>query len=1058
MNRRILNYVLGIFFLIPNLFLNAESSLQKPDTPPADSLTEQRIYVPYKNLQEALDKQDKGVFIPHSEFLKLWEEATRKPETKDIPPPPIDAAILYSKYKGTVEGDEVKFQGELKISALKDKWAKVSLPMSQVAVTLATLNDQTPLLSTVPGGLELILPEKGDYLLKLEFSARVENLPGKKQISFNLPPSPLLKLEVSLPGTDLDVGMEPLLSKNVTSANGRTEVSSFLAPEGKVELRWISKTIESSAKSLIFANLFTEVEIREAVYSLKTKATLNILQAKTDTLHFKIPKDLHLVRVEGPGVREWNLAEEGTLTLSFFEKTEGTCEINLWTEKYRQGDVLWEFPALEILDTAREEGVVAIRADSSLRIKTEKLNALSRLDPQELNETSFRNDWISVFKYYRHPFGLTLSITPVEPRLTNTYNNLLLILDTTAELHSMVDLDIQEAGIFSWEGVVPEGYKVLEAEGENVDNFSVASQKDKSILKVLFKNKVIGKTTLHILMEKERGEEDALSVPLFSCVKAEREEGVLAVSIRKNLKLSTDNLKGLRPLSLDELNGNQFSNPDPKNEMAAAYRFSKTDYSGLFQIEKRAAKVSVQVFRTLSLEENSLKTVNQFRYSILYAPVKQFRIEMPAEIAKEAVFSGEGIKEKKLALDEAHKTGIWTLELHAPIMDLFEFKITTDQKHPEIQSSSKTLFQIPPVKVLDVFNEAGWISVEKSPSLELEDQVENLEQIDVRELPAGLRQDKSVLAYKYLTHPYKISVSASRHDYEKVLTAIVTEAHFDMVVSEEGIVKTEALYIVKNTGRQSLEILMPKGIEKVYAVFVQGKKAGISKGNNPESKILMLPRDIEPDREFSVRIIYESTARKLFGSLGTLFLKDAEILDLPILKISWRLFLPKPYTYLYMDGTIHPEREYSGILENINSLVRSERYSEKNKIQVSDQKILLQADEAASASMDVDLVREGKLYRFSKLDGGANLSVFYLKHTAFWPLLIGIFAFSFFISLRFLKKSSSLLKPLALLVIALFMAKLFIPQGFKYFLWIMMLGTLCAGGLLKWQKNNPTSK
>ena len=163
------------------------------------SLTEQNIYIPYKNFEKVLEKKEKGIFIPYSDFLKLWEKATRKPEDKVISTPPFDAAIVHAEYIGIVNDDIAEFKAKLKISALKKNWAKLILNIDNIAITSLSLDKKTPILKPVNNGLELILPKEGNYVLQLNFSTRVNTSPGKNLINFQIPSSPLTKIDLTIP-------------------------------------------------------------------------------------------------------------------------------------------------------------------------------------------------------------------------------------------------------------------------------------------------------------------------------------------------------------------------------------------------------------------------------------------------------------------------------------------------------------------------------------------------------------------------------------------------------------------------------------------------------------------------------------------------------------------------------------------------------------------------------------------------------------------------------------------------------------------------------------------
>ncbi|HPN56938.1 MAG TPA: hypothetical protein PLD92_08830, partial [Candidatus Omnitrophota bacterium] len=107
------------------------------------SMMEQQIYVPYENLPDVLEKEGKGVLIPHSDFLKLWEKAAQQPPESVLPPPPVDAAIVYAEYQGTVTEDIAEFRAKLKVSALKKEWARIFLNMEGIAITSLSIQNQT---------------------------------------------------------------------------------------------------------------------------------------------------------------------------------------------------------------------------------------------------------------------------------------------------------------------------------------------------------------------------------------------------------------------------------------------------------------------------------------------------------------------------------------------------------------------------------------------------------------------------------------------------------------------------------------------------------------------------------------------------------------------------------------------------------------------------------------------------------------------------------------------------------------------------------------------------
>jgi len=311
----------------------------------------------------------------------------------------------------------------------------------------------------------------------------------------------------------------------------------------------------------------------------------------------------------------------------------------------------------------------------------------------------------------------------------------------------------------------------------------------------------------------------------------------------------------------------------------------------------------------------------------------------------------------------------------------------------------------------------------------------------LKELPSTMDRTQSVLAFKYLTHPYALTLESTKHEFEKVLDAIVNEAHFDIVISREGVSKTEGVLRIQNTNRQSLEILMPEGTGKIYSVFISGKKASISRGSSERSKIIMFGKNNRPGREFTLRIIYESKVAKEFGMLGGFRVESAEIMDIPTSKITWRLYLPDRYSYIYMKGSMDPQRRSFPTFRTVNSSIRSQKVYRQSRIAMNKKKIPQQEDEKALYGLDMDLVREGRLYTLSKLDKDAFVKTHYIEKDILFKVslfLVGLVTLTFIYIPH--RKKFDKITFITVSGIAAFLVRIAVPQGFKYFASLLLVG------------------
>ena len=211
----------------------------------------------------------------------------------------------------------------------------------------------------------------------------------------------------------------------------------------------------------------------------------------------------------------------------------------------------------------------------------------------------------------------------------------------------------------------------------------------------------------------------------------------------------------------------------------------------------------------------------------------------------------------------------------------------------------------------------------------------------------------------------------------------------------------------------------------------------------------MLPKDITPGKEFTLRIIYQSKIRKDFGFFGALRAENAEIEDIPCSKITWRLYLPEGYSYLYMDGAMNARSSYHSAFANISSLIPSQRTYSPNRVNFNDQQILQQNDEKGLYGLDVDIVREGRLYFFSKLDKNAYLNIWFIKKTAMFHVsLIFLLLCGSLFTYTALKIKLNQVQFITLSFLLALLLKTFVPQGFKYFAFLLMAAIIISGGVL----------
>ena len=211
------------------------------------------------------------------------------------------------------------------------------------------------------------------------------------------------------------------------------------------------------------------------------------------------------------------------------------------------------------------------------------------------------------------------------------------------------------------------------------------------------------------------------------------------------------------------------------------------------------------------------------RYDIQNAPVKEFRLKVPAAY-KNVEVTGANIRRRDQNGEE------WRVELQNKVSGNFQLTVTWEQPG-NFKTNS---LEVTGVQALGVERETGALAILAKPPLQVaaKKATEELVSIDARELPAwagvgsaATRVDAEavVLAYRYVRPGYQLSLEVKRFEDAAVLQALVDNVHLTTVVADDGQVMTEMTLGIHNNGRQDLEVELPAGA-RVWSAFVAGNR------------------------------------------------------------------------------------------------------------------------------------------------------------------------------------------------------------------------------------------
>ena len=319
---------------------------------------------------------------------------------------------------------------------------------------------------------------------------------------------------------------------------------------------------------------------------------------------------------------------------------------------------------------------------------------------------------------------------------------------------------------------------------------------------------------------------------------------------------------------------------------------------------KPAAPVHVEpvlygeVSTHVTMEEQLARLICLIDYRIAQGEVKQVQVAVPSGMHVLNV-RGAGIEDWRVSEGTGHQTLL--------VMLGFTMKDTTYRlvvEGEEAITEGAAEYQLPEIRLLDVAQERGYVSLSREGSLEMSPgPLDGIHRVDVKDLPETLRTlpgSPAILAFKYHQHPYRLAVGLTRHQDHAVLSAIAEQGELVTVLSRQGELLTRATYLIKANKKQFLEAALPDGAT-LWSCIVAGQSVKPVEGSGRK---LLIPLDAAADHTsaVSVELVYFER-RPALVRIGRLALQGP-VLDVPTTVSGWALYAPSNVTFLRFSGNL----------------------------------------------------------------------------------------------------------------------------------------------------------
>src|SRR5882762_7197468 len=287
----------------------------------------------------------------------------------------------------------------------------------------------------------------------------------------------------------------------------------------------------------------------------------------------------------------------------------------------------------------------------------------------------------------------------------------------------------------------------------------------------------------------------------------------------------------------------------------------------------------------LGLGEDSTSINTEVNLEVTQGAARVARIQIPEKVTINQVLGA-------MVADWEVKGNELSVMFLEPVEQTARFVVTGETRSPR-----EGQIEIPLLRLLNVERETGGAAVEVLGAGEIKDlKSEGLDSADATDLGEMVsnRQSPSLAAFRFRTGDGKLtrslSLNVARYTPQAVLMANVSEARYQVLISNEGKTLVQARYAVRNNQRNFLKITLPPGAT-LWSASLAGK--AVRPGQSPDGSLL-LPLDKaragEEAPEFAVEVVYLSRGTA-WNDKGQ-FKLALPALDLPVSRTGLLVYHP----------------------------------------------------------------------------------------------------------------------------------------------------------------------
>ena len=491
--------------------------------------------------------------------------------------------------------------------------------------------------------------------------------------------------------------------------------------------------------------------------------------------------------------------------------------------------------------------------------------------------------------------SLSLRASAVEPDVRVETQDTLSLGEDRTVLAVNATVDISRAGIFRLSFPMPQGFDVESVSGSALSHWTESKSEAERVLTIHLPGKTDGRQQFMISLAGPGVKPtNSWFVPQLVLWEANKQRSTLLVVPEQGWRLQLAQRDGVTQIDPEKSGIRQ--------KGVLAFRILQMPWKLALAIEQFAPWIQVTSLQHGTVSEAQVKVIANLQYQIENTGLKSFHVLIPTN-AETVRFNGDQISDF-LPVSGTITNGLqeWEIKLHRRVIGSYLLQTSFQSPVPELASE----VVMRGVQAAGVNLQRGFVTVQSAGRLQLNpgSLPEQLQPAEWQSIPRSLKQDLQTapanFAWRLVEPSFQLRLKIGRHEAAKLLPARVNNIFFNSVISDDGVMLTQARLELLPGDKRLLYLTLPKDARFWFAFVNQN---GVWPWRDQASILIPLEQQSRAGKPLSVEFFYSSRIGSP-DSRGLNLELLAPKFDLPLEDITWRVSLSDKWNVKHWSGTL----------------------------------------------------------------------------------------------------------------------------------------------------------